>query len=256
MRTGPSGNGEVGEEDLRDASTGVTATDTEDELWAALHLKLHELLGATSILYGFAHSRHAFRRVGVTPCLTIRHSHPSDYVARFADESFLDDDLCTFVLWQSDGPFLWADLETTVAATPAQLERARIDREMGMDVGVSVGFRFAGGQGVAGIGIAARWMPADAFERRWRAHEDEVMDRLRAFEPLMRRRMIERRLRLTRRQSDVLRLSIAGMIGKEIAEELGLSEGRVERLFREIRDRLEAETTVEAAVKAIAFDLV
>jgi DNA-binding CsgD family transcriptional regulator len=94
------------------------------------------------------------------------------------------------------------------------------------------------------------------FRRRWRDAEEEAMARIALFEPLLRRRMVEGRIGLTPRQREVLALSIAGMIGKEIAARLQISDKRVEKIFDAIRTRMEADTTVEAVAKALAYEIV
>lgn len=234
----------------------LAETDDEETLWAKARRFAEDRLGVTSILFGFTHSRHLAGRVGMTQSLYIRHDHPTDYLRRFAPDRILDDDLCALILLGGTGVFLWDTLAGSDEHTEAQRERARIDREEGMGVGVSLGFRFADGHGIAGVGLAARWMPAEEFRGRWAENGAETVDFFTRFEALMRRRMVEARLVLTPRQRDVLSLSVGGLPGKSIAARLGISEGRVERLFREIRTRLEADTTIEAAAKALAYKLI
>jgi DNA-binding CsgD family transcriptional regulator len=230
--------------------------DSEEQLWHKIHRRMEALLGTTSILYGFTHTKYLRYRVGFTGCLYTKRSHPADYVSRFDADSFLDDDICALILLNQLGPFFWSDAHEWDGASEAQKERARIDRECGMDVGVSYGFNFADGHGIAGIGLASRWMAPEDFKRRWQDVEKQVFHYLSLFDPLMRDAMTKARLRLTQRQLEVLRLSVGGMIGKEIAAELGISEGRIERIFGEIRLNMQASTTIEAAAKAIAYRLI
>jgi DNA-binding CsgD family transcriptional regulator len=233
-----------------------SAEDSEATLWRKLNAYLKDRIGITSTLFGFSHTRYLATRLGFTKSLFIKHNHPDDYVAHFPGDTFLDDDICAFILYDQLGPFFWSDAHDFAGATDEQRRRAAIDREFGMDVGVTLGFRFAGGQGICGIGLAARWMDPVEFRRRWRDAEEEAMARIALFEPLLRRRMVEGRIGLTPRQREVLALSIAGMIGKEIAARLQISDKRVEKIFDAIRTRMEADTTVEAVAKALAYEIV
>ncbi len=230
--------------------------DDEETLWRKVHDFCAARLGITSILFGFTHSRHLKERVGMSRCLLIRHSHPGDYVDHFGGESFLENDLCALVLTDSLGPFLWHDAARHPDATPAQLEQARIDHEFGMDVGVSLGFEFAGGRGIAGIGLCARHMDPDEFERRWRREGDDVVAYLHRFERPMMAAMVANRLRLSPRQKQVLAYSAGGMLAKEIAAHLGLGENTVYNYLEAARRALKAATSMEAVAKALIYDLI
>lgn len=230
-------------------------SDSEEILWKKIHEYMRVKLGVTSILYGFTHSKYTTLRVGLTNCLYIKNSHPAEYIEYFSNERFLDDDFCTFVLWGELGPFFWHEVYDRDTATPEQIERARIDERFGLNAGVSIGFRFADGHGISGIGLACRWMDPEEFRDKWMTVSGEIMEYLNIFDPLMRETMVRSRMCLSPKQIEVLSLSIGGMKGKQIASRLGVTEGRVEKVFKEIREKLHADTTQEAAAKAIAYKL-
>lgn len=231
------------------------SSDSEEVLWGKIHEYMKEVLGVTSMLYGFTHSKYTVLRVGLTNCLYIKNSHPKEYIEYFGNERFLDDDFCTFVLWGNMGPFFWHEVYDWEQATPEQLERARVDESFGMNAGVSIGFRFADGHGIAGIGLSCRWMQPEEFKNRWQEKSSNIIEYLNLFDPLMRDAMVRTRLQLSQRQLEVLSLSIGGMVGKQISSRLGISQGRIEKIFKEIRAKLRADTTTEAAAKAIAYKL-
>jgi DNA-binding CsgD family transcriptional regulator len=237
-------------------TTMPSPEDSEESLWIKIHKHMESALGTTSIFYGFTHSKHTRHRIGFTRCLYSKNSHPDDYMAIFDVDEFLDDDICALTLLDRLGPFFWSEADICHAATERQKRRAHIDREFGMDVGVSCGFQFADGQGLSGIGLSSRWMNPEEFKSRWHDGEIQLQQYLNIFDPLMRNTMVRARMKLTGRQLEVLRLSVGGMIGKEIATKLNISEGRVERIFAKIRLNLQADTTVEAAAKAIAYRLI
>jgi LuxR family transcriptional regulator len=230
--------------------------DDEEQLWTAIHEYMKDRIGVTSILYGFTHSRYTAERIGISRSLYIKHSHPKDYVDHFGSDTFLNDDLCTTILLQQLEPFLWHHAANWPGATEAQKQRARIDDQFGMDVGVSIGFQFADGHGIAGIGLCAGCLTAEAFEQRWNEQADDVMNYLTMFEPLMRARMVANRMTLSERQRQVLAYSASGMQAKEIAAHLKIAEKTVHNYREDAREAIDADTTMEAVAKALAYRLI
>lgn len=239
-----------------DSALQPLPTDDEDTLWEKIHQFTHRHLGITSILYGFTHTRHMKDMVALDRCFIVRHSHPQDYVEHFGHSSFLENDLCAVSLITGACPFLWHHAHGVAEATPAQKEQARIDREFGMDVGVSLVFHFAQERGTAGIGLAARWMDPSVFEERWLREREVVMEYIDRFEPLMRKKMVANRLKLSQRQQQVLAYSAAGFLVKEVAELLKVKEGTVYNYLEAARNALQASTTLEAVAKAYVYELI
>lgn len=229
--------------------------DDEETLWRKAHAYCAERLGVTSMLYGFTHSRHLRARVGVSRSLLVRHSHPQEYVDHFGGQTFLENDLCTLVLMEASGPFMWADAAKMPDATPEQIRQAEIDHEFGMDVGVSLGFSFGGGHGMSGIGLCARWMDPAEFERRWRRESEAVIAWIGEFDRYMRPAMIAARFKLSPRQREVVALAVGGMLVKEIAAHLDLREGTVYNYLEAARTALDAATSMEAVAKALVYGL-
>ncbi len=61
---------------------------------------------------------------------------------------------------------------------------------------------------------------------------------------------------LTEREKDVLKLAIEGMTNKEIAKILWIGRRTVETHLKNIRSKLRAKSTLEAAVIAIRNSLI
>ena len=233
-----------------------TESADEEQLWTGIHEYMKERIAVTSILYGFTHSRYTAERIGISRSLYIKHSHPKDYVDHFGSDKFLNDDICTVILLQQLEPFLWHHADNWPGATEAQKERARIDSQFGMEVGVSIGFHFADGHGIAGIGLCAGGTSAEEFEQRWKERGEDVMSYLAIFEPLMRARMVANRMALSERQRQVLAYSVSGMQAKEIAAHLKIAEKTVHNYREDAREAIDADTTMEAVAKALAYRLI
>lgn len=241
---------------IPEAFEAFSPQDSEDVLWSKIHSIFKECLGTTNILYGFTHTVNLADRVGFTKSLFIKHSHAADYVANFKDHNLLEDDICAAILFENLGPFLWDDLKNLPDLTEQQKYRSGIDDAYEMNVGVSLAFRFAGGRGISGIGLASRGMQPEEFAKRWKQDEVSCIKLLTAFDRLMRPAMISSRMKLTPRERECLSLSVAGMCAKEIGHHLGIAERSVFNILSRARQSLKSGNTIEAVAKALAYDLI
>lgn len=235
---------------------GFKSTDIEEVLWQKLHAICKERLGTTNILYGFTHSVHLIDRVGITSGLIIKHSYPTDYVAKFPDHDLLKGDITSASLYHSNGPFVWDDLAKLPDLTDEQKHREMLDDQYGFRAGVSMAFRFAKSNGAAGVGLASRDMAPEDFDTHWKANQSDILKLLAEFDQLMRPVMVANRLRLTPREKQCLRLSVGGMSAKEIGHHLGILERSVFNIMERARKSLQAGNTIEAVAKALAYDLI
>ena len=231
-------------------------TDSEDELWRKLHEVMKERLGTTAIVYGFAHSVHLVDRVGFTRSLLLKNSHSDDYLSHFSMANFLEDDVSVAMLYDGVGPFLWHEIDNLPGLTDAQRQRNALDDALQLSAGVTLGFRFAGGRGYGGIGLASRGMSTRQFEEMWRADVAGHMAVLTAFDHLMRPAMVKNRLQLTRREKECLSLAVGGMTAKEIGLHLGIAEKSVFNILDRARKALHAASTIEAVAKALVYELI
>lgn len=231
-------------------------TDSEDELWRKLHEVMKARLGTTAIVYGFTHSVHLADRVGFTRSLILKNSHSEDYMSNFTPDSFLEDDASVELLFSGVGPYLWHEIDKLPGLTDAQRRRSALDEAFQLRSGVGMGFRFAGGRGFGGIGLASRGMSPQQFEELWRADESGHMALLTAFDQLMRPVMVRNRLHLTRREKECLSLAMGGMTAKEIGLRLGIAEKSVFNVLDRARKSLQAASTIEAVAKALVYELI
>jgi DNA-binding CsgD family transcriptional regulator len=230
--------------------------DTEDQLWDALHAYAGRHFGITSVLFGFCHSRATVARTGITKALLIRSSHPPDALAGYTDDNLLNDDASAARLFNSQEPVLWSRSIDWDGATEAHRLRDEFDNQQGMRAGVSIGFTFAGGRGIGGIGLCARHMPEEEFDNIWSREKSEIIAMVNAFSPLMRRSMIGNRFRLTPRERDVLTFAAGGLSSKQIGQQLGITTKAVFKINQRARKTMQAASMVEAVAKASVFGLI
>ena len=227
---------------------------TEEALWNRFTQIANEEFGVTSILYGFTHNKYTAVRLGITKSLYMRHNHPEGYVNAFASGSFLDSDPCATRLFETGCSVVWDE----VFADDSRESRMReeIGRGFNMDVGVTIGAPFAGGQGIAGAGLSAGGQSPAEFRKLWKARRREMEALFFAFDARLRPSMIARRLKLSPHERDVIAFAAGGLTGKEIAFRVGIKPKSVFNTMERARDALEAATTFEAIAKAYAYSLI
>ncbi len=232
-----------------------TATDTEDELWVKLEALVRETYGVTAMMYAFTHSKYTVSRTGLMPSIYLRHNYPDDYLATYSNGLNLDDSLAAGFLLEGQTPLLWSDLKS-LPATPPQRGRFDLEREFGLDVGISFGCRFGGNSGIAALCWAARHADAAEFQNLVQRKRGEMETVATAFDALMRPLMVRNRIRLTPRETDVLSYSAGGMSAKQIAEHLALSPKTITNTLERARRSLGAVSTMEAVAKALVYELI
>ncbi len=140
--------------------------------------------------------------------------------------------------------------------TEAQYQRVAIDYQFDFSVGVTLGFSFKMGKGLAGIGLASSGMDAEIFKSAWLVDQDAHIALLTEFDRLMRPAMVANRLHLSPREKQCLSLTASGMSAKEIALQLGIAENTVSNILIRARESMQAGSTIEAIAKALAYDLI
>ncbi len=227
---------------------------SDDELWMSFVGELSRRHGVDHALYGFTHSRLRATQMGVTRSLDFRHNYPDTYVEAIGADVFLDDDVCTRAIIESDEPMLWSEAPTDLS--PEMARRVEIDEALGFTVGASFALRFADDRGFGGVGLCSRSTSEAEFARHWRAERRNLAILVAAFDAMARERMIRRLYRLTPRERDVLAFSACGFSAKEIAHRLDLTPKTIFNTLERARRSLGAGSTTEAIVKAYVHRLI
>ena len=252
---GPSHALTKGQEAFERAAELFEAGSSEDELWRRFASELSSRYGIDHLLYGFTYSWLRAELTGVTRNLDFRHTYPADYVEAIGKETFLDDDVSTRAIMESDAPFLWSDAPSELP--PEMSRRIEIDEAFGMSVGASFALRFADDRGFGGVGLcASRGTSEREFARLWLAEKRNLAILVSAFDTMVRDRMIGRLYRLAPRERDVLAFTSCGLSAKQIAHRLDLAPKSVSNALERARRSLGAGSTTEAIVKAYVYRLI
>jgi DNA-binding CsgD family transcriptional regulator len=237
------------------AETLFGPADSEDVLWGKLEEFVRTAYGVTAMMYAFTHSKYTVSRTGLMPSIYLRHNYPDDYLATYPNGLSLDDSVAAGYLLEGKTPLLWSDLKS-LAVNEDQRNRFEFERQFGLDVGISFGCRFGGNSGISALCWAARHADADDFKKLVQARGSEMQEVAAAFDALMRPIMVQNRIHLTPRETEVLSYSAGGMSAKQIGEHLHLSPKTVTNTLQRARNTLGAVSTMEAVAKALVYELI
>ncbi|MBL8790933.1 MAG: autoinducer binding domain-containing protein [Rhizobiales bacterium] len=228
---------------------------SENLLWERMLAVFADRLHVTSAMYGFLPSVHWLELGGISQVSVIRHNHPDDIIGQVNGKGMLDDDPCALRLRAEEPWFLWADALDWAGVDAEQ--KARFDSgDPGGNVGVTIRLPFFEGRALAGLGLCARATSPEAFREAWLAGLDDHLALARAFDAAMRPRMIANRFKLSKREVSVIRLLATGLSAKRAADFLGLQPKTVFNVMDKARKSLQAETTLQAVTKAMAYRLI
>ncbi len=235
---------------------GIFSPDlSETVLWDRMLAAFAGRLNVTSALYGILPSVNWLDLGGISQNSIVRHNHPEDVLGHVNGKGLLDDDPCTIRLKTEEPWFFWHEALDWVGADEHQKARYQ-SGDPRANVGVTVRLPFFEGRAVAGLGLCARNSSPDEFKQAWHADIDGHLAIARAFDAAMRPRMIANRFKLSKREVSVIRLLATGLSAKRAADHLGLQPKTVFNVMDKARKSLQADTTLQAVTKAMAYKLI
>lgn len=228
---------------------------SEPILWDRMLAVFAGRLNVTSALYGFLPSVYWLELGHVTQASVVRHNHPDEVLGHVNGKGLLDDDPCILRLKTGEPWFFWHEALDWSGADEGQ--KARYESgDPRSNVGVTIRLPFFEGRALAGLGLCARNSTPEEFKQAWLAGVEEHLAVARAFDAAMRPRMIANRFKLSKREVSVIKLLATGLSAKRAADHLGLQPKTVFNVMDKARKSLQAETTLQAVTKAMAYRLI
>lgn len=159
----------------RSALELIDSLDATD-CWDACVSQL-DALGINSVLYGYVTSRLDIERVGMTDACFYKTNHNPEWINQLEDNKLLDFDLTAELIADEFKEVPWFHESLWEQATAEQLEQSEIERELGMQVGISVQLEgFSDSPVMAGVGLCMRPVSVKEFDSYWQHHRAEVLD--------------------------------------------------------------------------------
>jgi LuxR family transcriptional regulator, quorum-sensing system regulator SdiA len=228
----------------------------EERLWEELKQFLKEHLDATTLLYGFGHSKFTAKHIGLTKTIMVIHDHPEQALKALGSTSFLDNSKYASAIIESHEPFFWHLAPFAPDLTPQQRRQLEINSQNKMDVGLSLSLPFDNGRGFGGLGICCADSRPDDLVERWTKNSSNIEAYVKNFDATMRPLMVANRIKLSKREKDMLAYSAGGLTAKEIAAHLNIQTKTVYNTLERARKSMKAATTLEAVAKAYMYNLI
>jgi len=231
----------------------ILAARTVECVWDA-HCKKMAEFGFDRLIYGLNHFR-THGEFGDQSDWIILTNHDPEYIERFFGNAlFLHAPMAIWVARNKGAcSWRWARERFERGETSEMENRVlEINSRMGVSAGYSISFENLSERRSSGIGLCARrGLTQDDVDRIWREHGDEIM----VLNELMNLKMhilpqSNPSKPLTRRQREVLQWGADGKTIQDIATIMGLNPATIEKHLRLARERLNAETTAQAVMKA------
>jgi DNA-binding CsgD family transcriptional regulator len=231
---------------------GCRAAATKDELG--------DLLVVTFGRLGFGYVNISLMRDYSLPkeelTFAWRSTYPEDWGHYYAERDCLRFDPVALSARGDKGPFFWADLKYMLHLTPLQTSFLALANEAGLYNGI--GLPFVGPNSLQG-GIALATLTSDTPHVR-------DLDLLWSISNLFYRRLrelilgpvttLEKHVRLTPRETDILTLSAEGLTDRAIAENLNIADNTVNTHFRKAYAKFDAHSRVQAYARAVKMGLI
>jgi len=231
----------------------ILQADSADQVWA-LHVARMKTFGFDRMIYG-ANRLLTDDHMGELGDAMILTNHDREYLEVMFGQSRIFH--APMSLWAASnvGEMSWQWAEDRLAsgnASKAECNVMDLNRKMGVHAGYSISFKPMNERSRAAIGLCAeRGLTQAEVDARWR--KDGF--RVRVFNEVMNNKIatlpFERPGReLTDRQREVLQWVADGKTIQDIALIMNLTVATVEKHLRLARERLDAETTANAVMKA------
>ncbi len=239
---------------VSDLARRLNGAATLEDFWA---LCLDELAqrDVTSICYGALASKRDVEARGLTKALMVKTNHPHAWIEAFGTDRFLDEDSTALKCMADSRPIFW-DVDKAMRHPSRRVrERAKIERDVGLDVGVSLPASHFSTGAVGGVGLAVD-VPRRQFRAYWKSRKHDIIAICTILDTVMRRQHMKELIGLTKREGDCLCWLAAGLRTDQIANRLGITTKVVEKYVFSAKSKLKAATRDQAVAKALLFGII
>lgn len=185
-------------------------------------------------------------------------SYPEEYAGAYMAEELIDDDPFARFCATTEGRAMgWHDPRAAQFATNRSKSVLSLAADFGLQYGISVPLRDGSGQAVGGIGVALDLKNEREAQDALRAHGRDIelaalLFHARFHDELSPKDVIT----LSSREIECLKWAAVGLLTKEIAFRLSVSEKTVEFHLRNATKRLNARNRTHAVARALVYGLI
>lgn len=173
--------------------------------WSLIHGQM-QYRGVTSALFGVLASKHELKQRRLSSALIWKASHKKEFFDAFKDDALFENDRTAdhcVVQAQRDVMF-WHDPRNWENASPAEIKRANIERDLDMAIGFSVPSAHFFPLQVGGVGVSLAEVPLGEFDRYWKQEGRELITLCGLLDSGMRGQHMSALVKLTKREKECL----------------------------------------------------
>lgn len=237
---------------FQDAAEDFRQAQSHDDLWHRLNRHLAGV-GITGVLYGLD----AVTTPGQADYRLLSSLNPEWLREKFDRGLFYADAYVDLSVTQTE-PILWSDSSHVALQKLSPLARQSLDLDYdyGVTTGVTFPIRFADGLGFSSFGCHAAGMPWPEFDALWAHGQAGLSGILHAFDSLLRRDHLGGLYGLTTGERDCLQWLAAGLLQKNIADRMRLTERQVGVRISRACAKLRARTSTQAVARALVLGMI
>ncbi len=185
-------------------------------------------------------------------------SYPTEYAGAYMVEELIDHDpFARFCATAEGGAMGWHDPRAAQYATERSRDVLSLAADFGLQYGISVPLRDGSGASVGGIGVALDLTSEREADDALRAHGRDIELAAMLFHARFHNELSPQDvISLSSREIECLKWASVGLLTKEIAFRLSLSDKTVEFHLRNATKRLNARNRTHAVARALVYGLI
>jgi DNA-binding CsgD family transcriptional regulator len=183
-------------------------------------------------------------------------NHPQDWIRAVEGKNLLDHDLTSELVIAGADIVDWKDPKIWENAAPEYVAQAKLEQELGLDQGKTLGLSREGDTGVfSGIGLSTPDLNDQELEKLWRAYQEDITRMCFALDQVVHEQRSSLLIGLTPREMDCLTYLAVGLRPSEISFRLKISPKTFEKHITNAKAKLRARTRDHAVAKAVGLRL-
>lgn len=242
-------------QNIQEIARNASAAHELDGFWSLIHGQL-EQRGVSGVLFGVFASTRELEHLKLSKALIWKSSYKQEFFDAFDEGSLLDNDVTAEHCVRQNDLLFWHDMNNWQNASPMEIKRANIERDLGFAIGFTVPSSFYFPNQSGGIGISMPNVPVREFERFWKQEGRDLVTICGILDAGMRGQHMSEFVNLSKREVECLTWLAVGLRPEQIADRFGIGDKSIEKYIAGARRKLKARTRDHAVAKALMFGLI
>ena len=212
--------------------------------------------GISGFLYLAVASRCDFELNGAANSGFIQSNYPAEYLNSAPDNAFLDDDLTVDVIVSSGQIMRWDDESLWDNATPEQIKQSEIDRDYGLEVGLSIPITYESSVFLSGFGLATQDLTSKELDHMWKHNSSDILFLCSLVDNCIAGSSNSCLVGLSPREQEALEWLAIGLRPDQIAFKMGIGYRTIDKHINRAKYKLKAKTRDQAIARALSLNVI